>query len=240
VRGCEHWSVTALNSVLEALPMHVNALSLQQQLQQQQLQGLAVFGGVGIPDAIQTLTLEHINAFVHFGEHSRVKELIIEGTANVLLDVLASLRSITVRRAAVVAGSTAAVAAAANYVCRLPPVPYGVTVVDASESGIVQDYFLCGVQPEGRLPDSITVLKLPNTLRVLRYQLPAHLEVLDTGYRYNASLGVLSPELRELYIKRSAEFINEPYEHALGALPYGLEVLHVANMMHSLGVLPST
>jgi hypothetical protein len=154
--------------------------------------------------------------------------------------MLASLRSITVRRPAVTAGNAAAVAAAANYVCRLPRVPYGVTMIDASESGITLDNMLCGLQPEGRLPDSITVLKLPNALRAFRYQLPAHLKVLDTGYRFNDSLGVLSLELRELYIKRSAEFINEPYEYALGGLPYNLEVVHVANMMHSLGVLPDT
>jgi hypothetical protein len=68
VRGCEHWSAAALNSVLAALPMHVNTLSLQKQLQQPQ--ELAALGSVGIPDAIQTLTLEHINAFMRFGEHS--------------------------------------------------------------------------------------------------------------------------------------------------------------------------
>jgi FNIP Repeat len=86
------------------------------------------------------------------------------------------------------------------------------------------------------LPDTVTDLKLPAEYTHYIGNLPSQLEILDTGYKYNKALGVLPATLKELYIKCKADDTQQ-YEHDLGALPYGLKILHVANMTHSLGVL---
>jgi FNIP Repeat len=93
------------------------------------------------------------------------------------------------------------------------------------------------------LPDTLTTLRLPECARLSPPEavvvVPQRLEVLDTGYSFNSPIGVLPPTLRELYMKRRAADTQQ-YEHELSELPYGLEVVHVANMTHGLGVLPDT
>jgi hypothetical protein len=114
-----------------------------------------------------------------------------------------------------------------------PELPHGVMHVDLSESDItaLADF------PE--LPDTVTKLQLPSEFTHYIGNLPSQLECLDTGYKYNQRLGALPATLKQLYIKRKADDTQQ-YEHELGELPYGLEVLHVANMKHSIGMLPDT
>jgi hypothetical protein len=93
------------------------------------------------------------------------------------------------------------------------------------------------------LPSALTHLRLPQHAQLFLPEgviaLPQRLEVLDTGYRFHRAVDALPPTLKELYIRRRANSTQQ-YEHELGELPYGLKVLHVANMTHSLGVLPDT
>eukprot|EP00953_Heterococcus_sp_UTEX-ZZ885_P033579 17454-Heterococcus_DN1.PRE.1 len=114
-----------------------------------------------------------------------------------------------------------------------PELPHGVTHVDLSESDIIDQYSF----PD--IPDTVTKLQLPAEYTHHIGNLPTQLEYSDVGYKYNKALGVLPATLKQLYIKRKADDAQQ-YEHALDELPYGLEVLHVANMTHSVGVLPNT
>jgi FNIP Repeat len=114
-----------------------------------------------------------------------------------------------------------------------PELPHGVTHVDLSESDITDQYSFSD------LPDTVTKLQLPAEYTHHIGNLPTQLEYLDVGYKYNKALGVLPATLKQLYSKRKADDAQQ-YEHALDELPYSLEVVHVANMIFSVSVLPDT
>jgi hypothetical protein len=221
----EKLGTRAVKQLIAALPVHVRSLSLV-------LHQPSEYDGqewLTVPSSVHTLAVKHMTQHMEFSEQSHLQELTIEGRACCTWQLPATLRTYTVLHART-----------AELHALLPAeLPHSVQVYDVSQSGIeVYSELVDQLRP---LPDSITVLRLPHSLRQLKTddRLPAHLEVLDTGYCFNSFLGVLPATLRELYIKRRSGS-KQWYGHVLGELPDGLEVLHVANMAHSLGVLPDT
>jgi hypothetical protein len=221
----EKLGTRAVKQLIAALLVHVGSLSLV-------LHQPSKYDGqewLTVPSSVHTLAVTHMTQHMEFSEQSHLQELTIEGRACCTWLLPASLRTYIVLHART-----------AELHALLPvELPHSVQEYDVSQSGIVVYSEL--VDELRPLPDSITVLRLPHSLRQLKTddRLPAHLEVLDTGYCFNSSLGVLPATLRELYIKRRSGS-KQWYGHVLGELPDGLEVLHVANMAHSLGVLPDT
>eukprot|EP00953_Heterococcus_sp_UTEX-ZZ885_P007243 4394-Heterococcus_DN1.PRE.2 len=122
-------------------------------------------------------------------------------------------------------------------------------VLTSSVSQLAAVHFEGLVNCSSYLPRCVKVLDLSKYTRLPQHAqlflpegviaLPQRLEVLDTGYRFNRAVDALPSTLKELYIRRRANSTQQ-YEHELGELPYGLKVLHVANMTHSLGALPNT
>jgi hypothetical protein len=116
----------------------------------------------------------------------QLETLTYAGIGTYCLDLPDTLRSVTFKHV-VAPGAQAFV----------PELPHGVRTVDMSESDITDELGI----PE--LPDTVTKLQLPAEYTHYIGNLPAQLEYLDTGYKYNKALGVLPATLKQLYIKCS-------------------------------------
>jgi hypothetical protein len=114
--------------------------------------------------------------------------------------------------------------------CRaMPRLPHGLLVLQMHTVRAAVD-----IEIDGKIPDTVTHLKLCETQTRTVSLWPSQLKVLQVGNLYHHELGVLPDSLQELTCKITGQTANIP----LRSLPKGLKVLDISRMTLLMNALP--